>query len=110
MDLATFLISRALKHAVLANYLCWYLYVECDDETPAPEERRDPVAFCMYVVVLKRFSYALKKVGIYGSRPCSVPQGPSHCPSFAAIHVVIYCNVHKPELRSVWHFSYFLSE
>ena len=59
LDLATYLIRRCTRHAVLANYFCWYLYVECDDKT---SPRYDESAYLMYIAVLKRFSIRLKTV------------------------------------------------
>lgn len=48
-SLASFLITRATRNFVLANYLYWYLMVECDDQsTNQPREHRklfDKVAF-----------------------------------------------------------------
>uniref|UniRef100_A0A0B7AR12 Phosphatidylinositol 3-kinase catalytic subunit type 3 n=1 Tax=Arion vulgaris TaxID=1028688 RepID=A0A0B7AR12_9EUPU len=57
MDLATFLISRACKNPVVANYFYWYLLVECEDHTDIPNEE----VLDMYKSVLKRFSVALSK-------------------------------------------------
>lgn len=33
-DLASFLIHRACKNFMLANYLYWYLLLECEDQEP----------------------------------------------------------------------------
>ncbi|XP_059151424.1 phosphatidylinositol 3-kinase catalytic subunit type 3-like [Physella acuta] len=54
MDLATFLISRACKNPVIANYLYWYLEVECEDI-------QSEEVLNMYRTVHKRFSLALSK-------------------------------------------------
>jgi len=61
MDLATFLISRACNNSTLANYFCWYLIVECDDQDSQTKDQR---ILQMYVTVLKRFSQALNSGGI----------------------------------------------
>uniref|UniRef100_UPI00358EFBFA phosphatidylinositol 3-kinase catalytic subunit type 3 isoform X2 n=1 Tax=Myxine glutinosa TaxID=7769 RepID=UPI00358EFBFA len=59
-DLCTFLISRACKNATLANYLYWYLIVECEEHDMA---QREPNISEMYVSVMRRFSQALLKGG-----------------------------------------------
>ncbi|XP_078606868.1 phosphatidylinositol 3-kinase catalytic subunit type 3-like [Branchiostoma floridae x Branchiostoma japonicum] len=59
-DLATFLIQRACKNAILANYLYWYLFVECEDQDNV---NRDQKVTEMYINVMKRFSQALLKGG-----------------------------------------------
>ncbi|XP_013404834.1 phosphatidylinositol 3-kinase catalytic subunit type 3 [Lingula anatina] len=61
MDLATFLISRASKNFKLANYLYWYLVVECDDQDNSAS--KDEKIKSMYITVLKRFSQALMRLG-----------------------------------------------
>ena len=43
----------------MANYFCWYLLVECDEKD---NQTRDIRIANMYIVVLKRYSLALKKV------------------------------------------------
>ncbi|RUS87925.1 hypothetical protein EGW08_004341 [Elysia chlorotica] len=58
MDLATFLISRACKNPVVANYFFWYLVVECEDHSDVQKEEM----LEMYRNVLRRFSVALSKV------------------------------------------------
>ncbi|KAK2177654.1 hypothetical protein NP493_587g04000 [Ridgeia piscesae] len=60
MDLCTFLITRACRNPKLANYFCWYLMVECDDQV---ETCRDSGVIKMYVTVLKSFSLSLKNGG-----------------------------------------------
>jgi len=56
VDLATFLIRRACHNSKLANYFCWYLIVECDDQD---SQTKDARIINMYVTVLKRFSQFL---------------------------------------------------
>ncbi|XP_036740946.1 phosphatidylinositol 3-kinase catalytic subunit type 3 isoform X1 [Manis pentadactyla] len=58
-DLCTFLISRACKNSTLANYLYWYVIVECEDQDT---QQRDPKTHEMYLNVMRRFSQALLKV------------------------------------------------
>ncbi|XP_060546767.1 phosphatidylinositol 3-kinase catalytic subunit type 3 [Pantherophis guttatus] len=60
-DLCTFLISRACKNSTLANYLYWYVIVECEDRDT---QQRDPKTHEMYLNVMRRFSQALLKVRI----------------------------------------------
>lgn len=74
-DLATFLISAACRNATLANYLFWYLKVECESSmevmiggavgTPAyqMEAQERLKTRKMYVAVMKRLSRALLKGG-----------------------------------------------
>ncbi|ERE83732.1 phosphatidylinositol 3-kinase catalytic subunit type 3 [Cricetulus griseus] len=57
-DLCTFLISRACKNSTLANYLYWYVIVECEDQDT---QQRDPKTHEMYLSVMRRFSQALLK-------------------------------------------------
>uniref|UniRef100_A0A3Q3JRV4 Phosphatidylinositol 3-kinase catalytic subunit type 3 n=1 Tax=Monopterus albus TaxID=43700 RepID=A0A3Q3JRV4_MONAL len=57
-DLCTFLISRACKNSTLANYLYWYVIVECEDQDT---QQRDPKTHEMYMNVMRRFSQALLK-------------------------------------------------
>ncbi|MBN3324502.1 PK3C3 kinase, partial [Atractosteus spatula] len=57
-DLCTFLISRACKNSTLANYLYWYVIVECEDQDT---QQRDPKTHEMYINVMRRFSQALLK-------------------------------------------------
>ncbi|KAG5260736.1 hypothetical protein AALO_G00295900 [Alosa alosa] len=57
-DLCTFLISRACKNSTLANYLYWYVIVECEDQDT---QQRDPKTHDMYLSVMRRFSQALLK-------------------------------------------------
>lgn len=51
-NLATFLIHRACKNSTLANYLYWYLSIECEEETVRKQDERVRE---MYVTVLKNF-------------------------------------------------------
>lgn len=57
-DLCTFLISRACKNSTLANYLYWYVIVECEDQDT---QQRDPKTHEMYLNVMRCFSQALLK-------------------------------------------------
>ncbi|XP_064421311.1 phosphatidylinositol 3-kinase catalytic subunit type 3 [Latimeria chalumnae] len=57
-DLCTFLISRACKNSTLANYLYWYVIVECEDQDT---QQRVPHTHEMYLNVMRRFSQALLK-------------------------------------------------
>ncbi|XP_053682998.1 phosphatidylinositol 3-kinase catalytic subunit type 3 [Sabethes cyaneus] len=51
-NLATFLIQRACKNSTLANYLYWYLSIECEEESIRKQDERVRE---MYVTVLKIF-------------------------------------------------------
>ncbi|XP_058461571.1 phosphatidylinositol 3-kinase catalytic subunit type 3 isoform X2 [Malaya genurostris] len=51
-NLATFLIQRACKNATLANYLYWYLSIECGEESA---RKQDQKVREMYLTVLKMF-------------------------------------------------------
>ena len=57
--LAQFLIERACRNSILANYLYWYLVIECEEqEVEALQDRaRDRQ---MYSSVLQRFKSALR--------------------------------------------------
>lgn len=56
-DLSEFLISRACKNPTLANYLYWYLLIECEDmETIRQQDER---VRQMYVTVWKTFLQTL---------------------------------------------------
>ena len=50
LDLATFLIQRACKNSMLANYFYWYLSIECEDQDPI--RKQDEKVREMYVTVL----------------------------------------------------------
>jgi phosphatidylinositol 3-kinase len=50
-DLATFLIQRACKNPTLANYLFWYLSIECEDNENV--RKQDEKVREMYVTILK---------------------------------------------------------
>ena len=52
-NLATFLIQRACKNLTLANYLYWYLSIECEDQESI--RKQDERVKEMYVTVLKTF-------------------------------------------------------
>ncbi|KAG6452076.1 hypothetical protein O3G_MSEX007452 [Manduca sexta] len=55
LSLASFLISRACSNSVLANYLYWYLLIECEDQLGA----QDHAARSMYLAVMRTFSHRL---------------------------------------------------
>lgn len=59
LDLASFLIQRACKNPTLANYLYWYLQVECEDQ--AVGLKHDAKVREMYLWVLRRFKLALQQ-------------------------------------------------
>ncbi|XP_043278033.1 phosphatidylinositol 3-kinase catalytic subunit type 3 [Venturia canescens] len=62
MDLASFLITRACQNSTLANYLYWYLSIECEDQPdPAITVKQDTRVREMYVTVMKMFSMALSQ-------------------------------------------------
>ncbi|VVC86854.1 unnamed protein product [Leptidea sinapis] len=56
-SLAHFLISRACVNTVVANYLYWYLLIECEASETGREDARD-----MYLAVMKTFSHRLARV------------------------------------------------
>lgn len=62
LDLATFLIQRACKNSTLANYLYWYLSIECENQEAI--RKQDERCREMYVTVLRTFSRTLS-TGIY---------------------------------------------
>ncbi|XP_050084607.1 phosphatidylinositol 3-kinase catalytic subunit type 3-like isoform X3 [Anopheles aquasalis] len=51
-NLAAFLIKRACKNSILANYLYWYLTIECEDEKSS---KKDVTIQEMYLSVLRDF-------------------------------------------------------
>ncbi|XP_050664741.1 phosphatidylinositol 3-kinase catalytic subunit type 3 isoform X2 [Leptidea sinapis] len=55
-SLAHFLISRACVNTVVANYLYWYLLIECEASETGREDARD-----MYLAVMKTFSHRLAR-------------------------------------------------
>uniref|UniRef100_A0A182N8W1 Phosphatidylinositol 3-kinase catalytic subunit type 3 n=1 Tax=Anopheles dirus TaxID=7168 RepID=A0A182N8W1_9DIPT len=57
-NLANFLIERACKNPTLANYLYWYLSIECEDERSS---KKDLKISEMYSNVLRRFLNCLYK-------------------------------------------------
>ncbi|KAK7077877.1 Phosphatidylinositol 3-kinase catalytic subunit type 3 [Halocaridina rubra] len=59
LDLASFLINRAAQNPTLANYLYWYLLVECEDHEPGL--KHDTKVREMYLWVLRRFKLALQQ-------------------------------------------------
>lgn len=59
-DLASFLIARACQNSTLANYLYWYLSIECEDQPDAViTAKQDKRIREMYNTVMKLFSNAL---------------------------------------------------
>jgi phosphatidylinositol 3-kinase len=58
-DLATFLIQRACRNSTLANYLFWYLSIECEEQETAPMRKQDERVRAMYVTVLETFMRTL---------------------------------------------------
>jgi len=60
--LAQFLIERASRNSVIANYFYWYLVIECEtDQEDAAAARKDNERIrTMYESVLKRFKSTLK--------------------------------------------------
>ncbi|CAL4194065.1 unnamed protein product, partial [Meganyctiphanes norvegica] len=58
-DLASFLIARACNNPTLANFLYWYLWVECEDQEPGLKP--DTKVREMYLWVLRRFKLALQQ-------------------------------------------------
>lgn len=56
-DLATFLIQRACRNPALANYLYWYLCIECENQDAV--RKQDEQVKCMYEKVLKSFKRSL---------------------------------------------------
>ncbi|KAK8752497.1 hypothetical protein OTU49_005873 [Cherax quadricarinatus] len=59
LDLASFLIHRATRNPTLANYLYWYLLVECEDQEAGL--KHDAKVREMYMWVLQRFKLALQQ-------------------------------------------------
>ncbi|XP_026727601.1 phosphatidylinositol 3-kinase catalytic subunit type 3 isoform X2 [Trichoplusia ni] len=57
LSLASFLISRACSNSVVANYLYWYLLIECEDH----DTSRGGAARHMYLAVMRTFSQRLAK-------------------------------------------------
>jgi len=58
--LAQFLIERACRNSVIANYFYWYLMIECEDHEDTATMRDQEREKEMYLSVLKRFKVALK--------------------------------------------------
>ncbi|KAJ8985789.1 hypothetical protein NQ317_014443 [Molorchus minor] len=58
-DLASFLIHRACKNFMLANYFYWYLLLECEDQEP--NLKQDLEVRDMYLTVMKTFSQTLAR-------------------------------------------------
>ena len=57
--LASFLIRRAVGNSSLANYLYWYLLIECEEQEGAM--KRDEIVQDMYRTVLNRFLRTLER-------------------------------------------------
>ncbi|CAF4655690.1 unnamed protein product, partial [Rotaria sp. Silwood2] len=58
VDLSTFLIQRACEKPVVANYLFWYAYVECENNSSS----KDKAISDIYQAFVKRLSMTLKTV------------------------------------------------
>ncbi|GBP18681.1 Phosphatidylinositol 3-kinase catalytic subunit type 3 [Eumeta japonica] len=59
LNLASFLVQRACNNPSLANYLYWYVLIECEDrDVPG---RQDAAIRNMYLTVMKTFSQTLAK-------------------------------------------------
>lgn len=56
-DLASFLIQRACRNPTLANYLYWYLCIECESQETV--RKQDEQVKNMYGKVLKTFKRTL---------------------------------------------------
>ncbi|KAM3958517.1 phosphatidylinositol 3-kinase 59F [Aphomia sociella] len=56
LNLATFLMERACNNSVVANYLYWYLLIECEDQDGGDRSARP-----MYLTVMRTFSQRLAK-------------------------------------------------
>ncbi|CAG0883100.1 unnamed protein product [Darwinula stevensoni] len=59
LDLASFLIRRASNNTALANYLYWYLMVECEEGGGEGGKVEEASPQSMYITVMKRFSQSL---------------------------------------------------
>ena len=71
--LAQFLIDRACKNSVIANYFYWYLMVEVDEQNENAIMQDTAKDRQMYKSVLQRFTNALK------SGPQVSSQHAQHC-------------------------------
>lgn len=60
-DLAAFLIQRACRNPTLANYLYWYLCIECESQDAV--RKQDEQVKAMYEKVLKSFKRVLTMAG-----------------------------------------------
>ncbi|CAF3762751.1 unnamed protein product [Rotaria magnacalcarata] len=56
IDLSTFLIQRACEKPIIANYLFWYAYVECENNSSS----KDKITSDMYEAFVERLSITLK--------------------------------------------------
>ncbi|CAF1354755.1 unnamed protein product [Rotaria sp. Silwood1] len=56
IDLSTFLIQRACEKPIIANYLFWYAYVECENNSSV----KDKAITDMYQAFVERLSLTLK--------------------------------------------------
>lgn len=65
-DLASFLIQRACRNPTLANYLYWYLCIECESQETV--RKQDEQVKNMYGKVLKTF----KRTLMLGERFCFI--------------------------------------
>lgn len=51
-DLASFLIHRATRNSTLANYLYWYLLVECEDQEPGLKHDAKVSTTLIFVIII----------------------------------------------------------
>ncbi|CAB0037128.1 unnamed protein product [Trichogramma brassicae] len=59
-NLASFLVARACENSTLANYLFWYLSIECEDQLdPVITVKQDTKVKEMYLTVMNMFLNAL---------------------------------------------------
>lgn len=84
-NLAMFLIQRACKNSTLANYLYWYLSIECEEETIRKQDER---VRKMYRSVLQLFMRQLS-TGVYW------PYGPISI----HIHTSFFCQFKQETLN-----------
>ncbi|TRY74894.1 hypothetical protein TCAL_04519 [Tigriopus californicus] len=61
LGLAAFLIDRACNHSAIANYLFWYLVIECEDKEGGEGVKEDAKMQEMYQLVMKKFMSTLRK-------------------------------------------------
>eukprot|EP00095_Tigriopus_kingsejongensis_P011227 snap_masked-scaffold836_size90567-processed-gene-0.9 protein:Tk11227 transcript:snap_masked-scaffold836_size90567-processed-gene-0.9-mRNA-1 annotation:"phosphatidylinositol 3-kinase catalytic subunit type 3" len=59
--LAAFLIDRACNNSAIANYLFWYLVIECEDKEGGEGVKEDVKMREMFKMVMKKFKSTLKR-------------------------------------------------